>query len=70
MALWTYAFVLIHYGLEFFVYRSVKPNAGFLSPAIIGGRCTTLQGVTEFVLNTTIAGTSLVWMLQQYNFYT
>jgi len=37
MALWTYAFVLIHYGLELLVYRSVKLNAGFLSPLIVGG---------------------------------
>jgi hypothetical protein len=42
MALWTYAFVLIHYGLELIVYRSVKLNAGLLSPVIVGGRSGTL----------------------------
>lgn len=38
MALWTYAFVLIHFGLELVVYRSVKLNAGLLSPLIVGGK--------------------------------
>ncbi|KAF8311689.1 Erg28-like protein, partial [Clavulina sp. PMI_390] len=37
MTLWTYVIVLAHYGSELIVFRSVKLNAGFLSPLVVGG---------------------------------